>query len=358
MRRPAALEERVPQRQGKSSAGGTSASTAASSTTSSSLASSASALRGINRIEAFTCSTPPGCRFTEVFDLTTLEDDEEFSLDGADVMVIKAGAAVTAETFEMDATDGDGNWTLDPALYSNLAEVAGVLAVGCKPPPLKVDVVIDSGADVSVAPRHLAKFGTRARKSEVVMQDAQGKTIPELGTRILNVELGTQAGETVTVREKFSIAPIATVIMSLGRLLRSGWELGQSGGAPVIRRDHHVVPITLRRNTLTVWGEISRIEVAEQEENEATPTSESNNEPNHVNAVTFDDTGPLPELQTKATRPGWHILPSGLPALVTHKCEELELERSLWSSEDWSWIAIFVRAEVHTRLPQPGDLWI
>ena len=336
-----------------------SASTAASSTTSSSLPSSASALRGINRIEAFTCSTPPGCRFTEVFDLTTLEDDEEFSLDGADVMVIKAGAAATAETFEMDATDGDGNWTLDPALYRNLAEVAGVLAVGCKPPPFKVDVVIDSGADVSVAPRHLAKFGVRAKKSEVVMQDAQGKTIPELGTRILNVELGTQAGETVTVREKFSIAPIATVIMSLGRLLRSGWELGQSGGMPVIRRDHHVVPINLRRNTLTVWGEISRIEVAEPEKDEATPTSRNDNEPNHVNAVTFDDTGPLPtELEAVATRPGWHILPSGLPVLVTHKCEELELERSLWSSEDWSWIAIFVRAEVHTRLPQPGDLWI
>ena len=210
-----------------------------------------------------------------------------------------------------------------------------------------------------MAPRHLAKFGARAKKSEVVMQDAQGKTIPELGTRILNVELGTEAGEKVTVREKFSIAPIATVIMSLGRLLRSGWELGQSGGAPVIRRDHHVVPITLRRNTLTVWGEISRIEVAEQEEKEATPSDKTSNEPNHVNAVTFDDTGPLPpELQTIATRPGWHILPSGLPALVTHKCEELELERSLWSSEDWSWIAIFVRAEEHTRLPQPGDLWI
>ena len=259
----------------------------------------------------------------------------------------------------MDATDGDGNWTLDPALYTSFPETVGVLAVGCKPSPLKVDVVIDSGADVSVAPRHLAKFGVRAKKSEVVMQDAQGKTIPELGTRILNVELGTEAGEKVTVPEKFSIAPIATVIMSLGRLLRSGWELGQSGGAPVIRRDHHVVPITLRRNTLTVWGEISRIEVAEQEEKEATPSDKTSNEPNHVNAVTFDDTGPLPpELQAIATRPGWHILPSGLPALVTHKCEELELERSLWSSEDGSWIAIFVRAEEHTRLPQPGDLWI
>ncbi|OLP86509.1 Copia protein [Symbiodinium microadriaticum] len=329
----------------QSNAGATpsSASTAASSTTSSSLPSSASALRGINRIEAFTCSTPPGCRFTEVFDLTTLEDDEEFSLDGADVMMVQTAGATTAETFEMDATDGDGNWTLDPALYTSSSEAVGVLAVGCKPPPLKVDVVIDSGADVSV----------------VVIQDAQGKTIPELGTRILNVELGTEAGEKVTVREKFSIAPIATVIMSLGRLLRSGWELGQSGGAPVIRRDHHVVPITLRRNTLTVWGEISRIEVAEQEEKEATPSDKTSNEPNHVNAVTFDDTGPLPpELQTIATRPGWHILPSGLPALVTHKCEELELERSLWSSEDWSWIAIFVRAEEHTRLPQPGDLWI
>ena len=87
-----------------------------------------------------------------MFDLTTLEDDEEFSLDGADVMMVQTAGATTAETFEMDATDGDGNWTLDPALYTSSSEAVGVLAVGCKPPPLKVDVVIDSGADVSVAP--------------------------------------------------------------------------------------------------------------------------------------------------------------------------------------------------------------
>ena len=46
------------------------------------------------------------------------------------------------------------------------------------------------------------------------------------------------------------------------------------------------------------------------------------------------------------SQPGWHILGSGLPFLVSHKTEDLHTEQNLWSSDDWAWAAVFVRLEV------------
>ena len=78
-----------------------------------------------------------------------------------------------------------------------------------------------------------------------------------------------------------------------------------------------------------------------------------------VNAASvFDDFGALPpEAEELVARPGWHILGSGLPFLVAHRTEAMHWEQNLWSSEDWSWAAVFVRAEPATRLPRAGDLW-
>ena len=45
--------------------------------------------------------------------------------------------------------------------------------------------------------------------------------------------------------------------------------------------------------------------------------------------------------------PGWHILSNGLPVQVARRVTELDLERSLWDMEDWTWVAIFVRVEQH-----------
>ena len=56
--------------------------------------------------------------------------------------------------------------------------------------------------------------------------------------------------------------------------------------------------------------------------------------------------------------PGWHIVSSGLPVLVTHATEELELERFLWDVSDWCWLAVFVKVEASKGLPKAGDVWV
>ena len=258
---------------------------------------------------------------------------------------------LSVPTFEMNATDGDDDWTVpwyEPNLRTEEEEpkVMNVRAVQAQ--GMEVEVVVDSGADISVAPRSFGQLGSPAASAAVVMHDAQGRRIPELGTRILDLEVRSTEGEAVTIREKFAVANVGSLILSLGRLLRWGWELGHEGSGPVIKRDGCRLPIRLRRNTLTMLGVVSMISA-----------SLVNPEAAKVHATSvFDDFGPLPpEAEDLMTRPGWHILGSGLPFLVTHKTEALHLEQSLWSSEDWAWAAVFVRAEKATRLPRAGDLW-
>ena len=44
-----------------------------------------------------------------------------------------------------------------------------------------------------------------------------------------------------------------------------------------------------------------------------------------VSAIALLDSGPLPpHAEEVATHPGWHILPSGLPVLTAHRCDELQ----------------------------------
>ena len=410
-------------------------SVAGTSTAASSAPSSASALRnqasyGINMVAAYRCETPPGCRVTEVFDISELEDEGVFSLEGSEVLVLSAaevfefsfggqahgnessefplgdqahddefpevsfggrvhddefpevsfGGQVSGnehfgfplggqpdqgellevpqgvQVFSMDVTDDDGNYTV--AGYD--CNVAGICAVSC-PGPVEVDVVIDSGADLSVAPASLRSYGHAARRSGIVMQDAQGHRINEIETRILEVAVATLDGGPVTIRERFSIARVKSVIISLGRLLRTGWLLGDERGTPIIHKDGHKVPIRLRRNTLTVGASISEIaapEVFQENDGEEGPRTGPSLRPKGINMMTFDDMGPLPpELEDVVQTPGWHM-PSGLPVLISHATEELELERSLSDTEDWSWIAIFVKVDESKGAPKAGDLWV
>eukprot|EP00439_Symbiodinium_sp_Y106_P027506 s6084_g3.t1 len=197
----------------------------------------------------------------------------------------------------MDAFDGDGEWTYDPDLVCN------VLALEVNGRKEDVEVVIDSGADVSVAPIWLAKSGTKVARTGVVMQDAQGNRIPEVQTRLLDIQVPTVEGDSVLIREKFSIARISSVILSLGRLLRSGWELGGGANGPILSRGRHQVPIRLRRNTLTVLATVSMVVAAAGIEN--SDFAQALAPPRQVNMLTFDDLGPLPkEAKDCARRPG------------------------------------------------------
>ena len=167
-----------------------SASTAPSSSSGASTApSSATAFNKangyVNRVEV-SLGTPPGCEVTQLFDISELDDPDDggpFSLEPAEVMAIQAVPQVLSEgsgdgdaaqspepstflpdgaswkgdwlkqpglqAFRLDATDGDGRWTL-PEYEPNLRiePVVAVRAVTANSTE-EVEVVVDSGADIS-----------------------------------------------------------------------------------------------------------------------------------------------------------------------------------------------------------------
>ncbi|CAE7268415.1 unnamed protein product, partial [Symbiodinium sp. CCMP2592] len=294
----------------------------------------------VNRIEVN--DAPPFFEDTsQLFDISAMGDTIPDLFEGdMGVMVVRACGP---EVFQMDATDHDGNWTLEtdePNANCDLyTQVPGnVLAVQAQ--PVQVEVVVDSGADVPVAPLRFHRL-----RSQCMMRRAG---LSPRGTRLLDVKVEDTAGNMVTIRERFSIARVSSLILSLGRLLRWGWQLGHESGMPVISREGTRIPIRLRRNTLTVMGFVSLISLAGQ-----VPAASG-----CVNALgVSDDMGRLPAAaEGLAHQAGWHILGSGLPFLVVHKAKRVGLEESLWSTGDWPWMALFVRQEAAERLPKAGDL--
>ena len=99
----------------------------------------------------------------------------------------------------MDATDDDGDWTL----CSDFGDLAWA---GESDEELALEVVVDSGADVSVAPVRFARCGASAAGPKLLMQDAQGRRIHEVGARTLSLEVVALNCEKVVLKERFSIA--------------------------------------------------------------------------------------------------------------------------------------------------------
>ena len=245
----------------------------------------------------------------------------------------------------MDVTDGDGEWIVEPGLAETQA--SAVLAVQAR-----MEEVIDSGVDIAVAPLKLAMLGKLVKRSGILMQDAQGRRIPESESRVLEIEVETLGGHPHLVAGDVLHRPGLLHYHLNGARIEMGvglWGRAAAGTA------------TKRRNILTVLAIVSSIAAATVCGEPSGPGAESRSSrtPRNVNMMIFDDLGRLPpEAEVLAAKPGWHILPSGLPFFVAHSVDEVNVEQSLWSEGDWAWLALFVRVEAATRLPEVGDMWV
>ena len=152
-----------------------------------------------------------GCPETLFFDISGVEEpDSTFGLEDLEVLVIEAGVfpagaqAISVPIFAMDSRDHLDDWTYAPELVCSLApiteepeeiEVADVLAVRAGQVEGKtVRVVVDSGADVSVAPARFRAMGVPTEVPRIYMKDAQGNHIPNQGQRTLNLEIVSTSG--------------------------------------------------------------------------------------------------------------------------------------------------------------------
>ena len=91
--------------------------------------------------------------------------------------------------------------------------------------PREIEVVLDSGADISLAPMWMKRYGRRApNTARIVLRDAQGSRIRVSDQRIIEVEFKDTQGNIVKVEEVFLISSVVHPLLAVGKLLKKGWE--------------------------------------------------------------------------------------------------------------------------------------
>ena len=131
---------------------------------------------------------------------------------------------------------------------------------GWKPEGSRVEIVLDSGADVSVMPEQWLQLelGHAVPTGHVLMRDAQGQVMPNLGTRMVSLDLGPAC-----IQERFHASSVGTPLLSLGRLLRKGWSLSHRNNTLCLCFEDVSVPVSFRRNSLVVEATVHNVEASE-----------------------------------------------------------------------------------------------
>ena len=119
----------------------------------------------------------------------------------------------------------------------------------------RIEVILDSGADVSLVPSWLGQEGTPLRIRPSALQDAQGKKIKTEGRRMLNLTFFDQEGEVCRIQEAFTVASVINPLMAIGKLFREGWELRSSDQEGMCLTDgSSKIPVHLHKNSLEAYA--------------------------------------------------------------------------------------------------------
>ena len=104
-----------------------------------------------------------------------------------------------------------------------------------------VEVILDSGSDVHIAPigfgGHLPSEASSAR-----LRDAQGNAIENISKR----KISFSAGNANFNAMEFLLGPVSHPLLAVGRLIRDGWSLGRVNNSPALVKDENVIPIHFR----------------------------------------------------------------------------------------------------------------
>lgn len=115
-----------------------------------------------------------------------------------------------------------------------------------------VEVILDSGADLSLAPVEYASYGTPCMQSKQnVVRDAQGNQIAVSGEVILTLDLLGPSGDAVEAREKSLLGPVQQPILCLGKFFQNGWRLNQSATSRLaLSKEDVAIDVHYKQNSL------------------------------------------------------------------------------------------------------------
>ena len=157
---------------------------------------------------------------------------------------------------QSDDSDDNEDWTLcnspTRSLSSsddNLPQVR--VMVDASTP---VEIILDSGADVSALPRSYGNVGVEVGQHEVQFIDAQGSPLHVHSTRVAKVTFGD-----VTLKERFIVTDVSIPILALGHLVRAGWSVQSNGQEQYLMKGHKSFKVGFKRSSLCAVGSINMI---------------------------------------------------------------------------------------------------
>eukprot|EP00435_Cladocopium_sp_Y103_P006168 s5691_g2.t1 len=121
-------------------------------------------------------------------------------------------------------------------------------------------ILLDSGADASVFPLQYAQAGTSSSVAKMKLHDAQGREIPVVCMRDLEISLLDQNGHLVTIREHGAVSPLVTQpILCFGKLLQNGWGVCGTEQSLYHPPTETRIPIELQNQSMIIQGWIRAI---------------------------------------------------------------------------------------------------
>ena len=154
---------------------------------------------------------------------------------------------------DMTATDDDDNWTFSHCV-EDLSHMRTVTYI--PQPGELIEVLLDSGADGSALPLSFGHMGVSVGGPHGMNYvDAQGSPLGIQDVRVAEIHFGD-----VCIRDRFIIAPVTGPIISLGLLLKLGWDFARQDGCLMLVKEGHSFPIEFRKNSIVAHGTISLLQ--------------------------------------------------------------------------------------------------
>ena len=117
-----------------------------------------------------------------------------------------------------------------------------------------VEIILDSGADVSAFPRSCGNVGVEVGQHEAQFSDVQGSPLHIHSTRVAKVTFGD-----VTLKERFIVTDVSIPILALGHLVRAGWSLQSNDQEQYLMKGHKSFKVGFKRSSLCTAGSINMI---------------------------------------------------------------------------------------------------
>ena len=174
----------------------------------------------------------------------------------------------------------------------------------------KHQVILDSGADITVLPASMFRDVGAPSASSVNLLDAQGGAIPQQAGRTrVTFEVEGYHGERICFKDDVILASVKQPLLCLGKLIRKNWLLGRRDNDQlVLEKDGRAFRVDWSKNSLSACMKIYRAEASDESAPEESLSVRAVVE---LSVTTWDS---LSEL-------GWQLTEDGNPAHVALDAE-------------------------------------